>query len=205
MSVGNRRRKRQRDRRKHGEVRGARGDAAATWRNLSRSDLALVRKAVRQDWPTAAAVKSLIVDGVFGAVRETDAELVLAGARTAIDLDRANIRHVAASLALVAVGHGMLRDIERAAEASEAFQATTIEAPTAPVGPPTIVVIGDDWAKPSPVEHDPEFESFVADREAAAGRAGSTAGLISHTRTRTAQGGTQKNQRKAEHSEVSNR
>jgi len=57
---------------------------------VSRSDLLLVRQAIREGWPVSAEVRRLVVDDVYQASTTESLRLLLATARTAVAMEGEN-------------------------------------------------------------------------------------------------------------------
>ena len=58
---------------------------------MSRSDLVLLRRAVREHWPADEAKRPAIVDRAFHTLECGDTRRVIAAARTLLEMDKANV------------------------------------------------------------------------------------------------------------------
>ena len=58
---------------------------------VSRSDLALLRTAVRERWPVSAEIRSEILNRLFAELESLDVRMTLAVAKTLVAMDAANM------------------------------------------------------------------------------------------------------------------
>jgi hypothetical protein len=67
-------------------------DHAELWSSASRSDLRLLRRAIRQDWPVPEERRQSLLDEVFPLIHRGDTRLAIAVAWVLVEAEAANMR-----------------------------------------------------------------------------------------------------------------
>jgi hypothetical protein len=71
---------------------GGKGDPAGLWTDASRSDLVLLRHAIREGWPVPEERRRPILDEVFPLLHSQNPRVAIGVTRVFLDADRANLR-----------------------------------------------------------------------------------------------------------------